>query len=74
MRGSGGLPISDGVLHVTSTENGEMLDRFNICGVLGGTSGEGDRVCSMEYCLKYYRYYTYEWKFLYYALIPDGNY
>ena len=44
MRGPGGFPTSDGVLHVTSTENGEMLDRFNICGALGGTGGEGGTV------------------------------
>ena len=41
MRGSGGFPTSDGASHVTSTENGEMLDRFNSCGALGGTAGEG---------------------------------
>ena len=41
MRGPGGFPTSDGVLHVTSTENGERLDRFNIRGALGGTAGEG---------------------------------
>ena len=40
MRGSRAYPASEGVLHVTSTENGEMLERFNICGALGTTGGE----------------------------------
>ena len=44
MRGSGGFPTSDGVLHITSTENGEMLERFNIRGALGESTQEEETV------------------------------
>ena len=44
MRGSGGFPTSEGVLHVTSTENGEILERFNVCGALGESTQEGETV------------------------------